>query len=108
MQRLIERDRPEMVGAAQRMTEKQAKNLLARTDRVFRKTQEAAIQESKVREKAQRLGAMEDFDLYQRLAGEAEARATQARQRMTATERRQTPPWKSLDVPEQDLVILRR
>lgn len=108
MQRLIERDRPEMVGAAQRMTEKQAKNLLARTDRVFRKTQEAAIQESKVREKAQRLGEMGDFELYQRLAGEAEARATQARQRMTAMERRQIPPWKSLDVPEQDLVILRR
>jgi len=107
MQRLIERDRPEMVGAAQLMTEKEAKNLLARTDRVFRKTQDAAIQESKVREKAQRLGQMEDFELYQRLAGEAEARATQARQRMTATERRQTPPWKLLDVPEQDFIFIR-
>jgi len=37
---------------------------------------------------------------YRDLAGEAEARNTQARMKMNAKERRETPPWMTLDVPE--------
>lgn len=42
---------------------------------------------------------------YRRLAGETEARAVEARMRMTAQERRQTPPWKSYDVPEEQQTV---
>lgn len=38
---------------------------------------------------------------YRDLAGEAEARNTQARMKMSAKERRETPPWMTLDVPER-------
>ena len=45
------------------------------------------------------------FDLYNRLAGEAESRATQARIGMTPEQRAQTFPLKSYDVPKEKLII---
>ena len=45
------------------------------------------------------------FKAYQRLAGEAEARNVQARLDMTPEERAATPPWKTLDVPEDELIL---
>jgi hypothetical protein len=42
---------------------------------------------------------------YRRLAGEAEARATQARMNMTAEQRRATFPEESYDVPLNELII---
>jgi hypothetical protein len=42
---------------------------------------------------------------YQNLAGEAEARATQARMNMTAEQRRATFPEESYDVPLNELII---
>jgi hypothetical protein len=45
-------------------------------------------------------------DWYMRLAGEVEARNVQARQGMTAAERRATPPWETQDTPD-DMQILR-
>jgi len=42
---------------------------------------------------------------YQRLAGEAEARATQARRNMTADERRAKFPYESYDVPINQLIL---
>lgn len=44
-------------------------------------------------------------DAYQRLAGEAEARAVQERLRMTPEQRKQTFPLKSYDVPIKDLIF---
>ncbi len=44
------------------------------------------------------------FYNYERLAGEAEARNVQTRMDWTPEQRRETPPWKSLDVPEEDLI----
>ena len=44
------------------------------------------------------------FDQYQRLAGEAEARNVQTRMDWTPEQRRETPPWASLDVPEDELI----
>jgi hypothetical protein len=41
---------------------------------------------------------------YKRLAGEAEARAVQARLGMTKEQRRQTYPFKSYDVPVNELI----
>lgn len=45
------------------------------------------------------------FDLYQRLAGEAEARATQSRMNLTQEQRRATFPEESYDVPINELII---
>lgn len=41
---------------------------------------------------------------YKRLAGEVEARNVQKRMNMTPEERRATPPWETLDVPESELI----
>lgn len=45
------------------------------------------------------------FDLYQRLAGEAESRAVQSRMNMTPEQRRATFPEESYDVPLNELII---
>lgn len=45
------------------------------------------------------------FRLYERLAGEVEARAVQKRQRLTAEERRARPPWLDYDVPEGEQIV---
>ena len=42
---------------------------------------------------------------YKRLAGEAEARNVQTRLDYTPEQRRATPPWKTLDVPEDELIV---
>ena len=44
-------------------------------------------------------------DAYMKLAGEAEARATQARMNMTPAERRATFPYDSYDVPVDQLIV---
>jgi len=53
--------------------------------------------------------AKRDLDIkpheaYERLAGEAEARNVQTRMDWTPEQRRETPPWASLDVPEDELI----
>jgi hypothetical protein len=45
------------------------------------------------------------FDLYQRLAGEAEARAVQSRMNMSPQDRRATYPYQSYDVPLNQLIV---
>jgi hypothetical protein len=40
---------------------------------------------------------------YQRLGGEAEARNVETRMDLTPQQRRDNPPWKTLDVPEDEL-----
>jgi hypothetical protein len=56
-----------------------------------------------------RLGKLPKVDTaqeaYRRLAGEAEARATQARMNMNAAERRAKFPYDSYDVPVSDLIV---
>ena len=47
------------------------------------------------------------FELYQKLAGEAEARNVEARLDFTPEQRRATPPWQTLDVPEDELIVRR-
>jgi hypothetical protein len=43
--------------------------------------------------------------LYRRLAGEAEARAVQARMNMSPAQRRATFPFDSYDVPQNALIV---
>ena len=45
------------------------------------------------------------FRNYERLAGEAEARNVQTRLGMDQAERREYPPWETLDVPENELQV---
>ena len=44
------------------------------------------------------------YEQYQRLAGEAEARNVQSRMDLTTQQRRDSPPWKTLDVSEDELI----
>lgn len=48
------------------------------------------------------------FEIYQSLAGEIEARNTQARQNMTPEERRKTPPENTADVKRDDAIVVMR
>lgn len=50
-------------------------------------------------------GVASPEEAYARLAGEAEARNVQSRMNMTMPERLATPPWKTLDVPEEQLIV---
>ena len=45
------------------------------------------------------------YDLYKKLAGEAEARAVQSRMNMTDAERRAKFPYESYDVPINELIV---
>ena len=45
---------------------------------------------------------------YRLSMGEAEARNTEARMNMTPEQRRATPPWETLDVPEDELIVRMR
>ena len=48
------------------------------------------------------------YDQYRRLAGEAEARNVQARRDFTPEQRAAQPPWQTLDVPEDELIVRTR
>lgn len=42
--------------------------------------------------------------IYRRLAGEVEARNVERRMDMTVEQRRALPPWRTIDVPEQEII----
>jgi len=107
MQRMMEEKDPAMRGIESAITPNQAKSLVRKTNKVLSETQDDVVKAAKVQEKYRELNAKSDFDLYQRLAGEAEARAVQKRMNLTPTERRQNPPWQLLDVPEQEFIFRR-
>lgn len=48
------------------------------------------------------------FRAYQRMLGEVEARAVQARADLTPEQRRMRAPWLDYDVPESDLIVIDR
>ena len=48
---------------------------------------------------------MDSFTRYERLAGEAEARNVETRINMTPEQRRAKAPWRTLDVPESELIV---
>jgi len=105
MQRMIEDDRPDMRNAATSMSPEEAKKALRKADKVFRETQESAIAASKLDDLRKTLEEKSDYELYQRILGEAEARAVEKRMNMTPQERRRTFP--SYDVPLNEIIIRR-
>ena len=50
--------------------------------------------------------ALAPHERYRRLAGEVEARNTQARQAMTDAQRRATPPSQTADVADSDVIVM--
>lgn len=60
-----------------------------------------------ITKKYDELEKMDDFEIYQRLGGEVEARNVQKRHHMTPEERAATPPWETLDVPEDEIIVNR-
>jgi len=103
MQRMIEADRPDMRGAADAMSQAEAKKALRKADKVFRETQESAIATNKLDDLRKTLEEKSNYELYQRILGEAEARAVEKRMNMTPQERRATFP--SYDVPLNEIII---
>ena len=103
MQRMIEADRPDMRGAADAMSPAEAKKALRKADKVFRETQESAIATNKLDDLRKTLEEKSNYELYQRIFGEAEARAVEKRMNMTPQERRATFP--SYDVPLNEIII---
>jgi hypothetical protein len=55
--------------------------------------------------KQKQLERLSDQDIYERLAGEAEARAVQARRNLTPQQRAARPFWMDFDVPESDQIV---
>jgi hypothetical protein len=106
MQRMIEADRPDMRDAADAMSPTEAKKALRKADKVFRETQESAIAANKIDDLKRTLEAKSDYELYRRLGGEAEARLTEQRMKLTPQQRRETFP--QYDVPLNEIIITRR
>lgn len=61
----------------------------------------------KIYEAEGKIKDLTSYDKYQRLAGEAEARNVETRKNMTPDQRAAKPPWQTLDVPENELIIHR-
>jgi len=106
MQRMIEADRPDMRNAAEIMPPEEAKKILRKTDKVFRKTQESAIAAGKIDDLKRTLEEKSDYELYRRLGGEAEAFLVEKRRNLTPQQRRETFP--QYDVPLNEIIITRR
>ncbi|CAN7347361.1 hypothetical protein LJR074_001989 [Acidovorax sp. LjRoot74] len=71
-----------------------------------RKMSKAYREMAEARERMGRYGMRGPSQAYNDLAGEVEARNTQARQGMTDAERRATPPSKTADVAEPDVIVV--
>ena len=89
------------------------KNSSARVDRVRQRIKNTDIPKKrqmlkKADDRRESFYNTSDYDLYHKLAGEAEARATEKRQALSAAERRNRPFWRDLDVSEDELIAVRR
>lgn len=70
-----------------------AKNAQKRAMTQIKKTDEAAQQYRELGQKQKRFSELSDFEVYRRLAGEAESRLTQAREGLTMEQRRANYPF---------------
>ena len=84
--------------------QKALKSKIGKLERQKKKHQEGNQQYRAIQGEIDNLKKKTDFELYQRLAGEAESRNVQTRLDWTPEQRRATPPWQSLDVPEGELI----
>jgi hypothetical protein len=68
------------------------------------KDQKAALQDVDL----SKLTTADKYEIYRHLAGEAEARNVQTRMDFTPKERAARPPWTTLDVPEDELIVRKK
>ena len=83
------------------------KKEIRKLERQRDKFSKASRQYADVERKINKLDGMNNRQLYDRIAGEAEARNVEARRAMTPEERNATPPWETLDVPENEIFTRR-
>jgi hypothetical protein len=75
-----------------------------KAERQFKKHEKGFKEHSKTERHFKKLEGLSPMEKYQRLAGEAESRNVEKRRGWTPEQRRATPPWESLDVPESELI----
>lgn len=98
-------------GTARQMMPENSKEILARRQEILDRIT-AAPDDTDVSALWDQLDAMEENpaitaeDRYRRLAGETESRNTQARQKLTAAERRATSPEATADVKASDVIVV--
>tara|TARA_R110002020_G_scaffold98287_4_gene234165 strand:- start:1461 stop:2972 length:1512 start_codon:yes stop_codon:yes gene_type:complete len=92
---------------------KTLKNHLRRAEYALNKFDRPQIQKIRKAEEAIKVSQQslnrpltteEKYEIYSRLAGEAEARNVQTRMDFSPQERKEKPPWRTLDVPEDELI----
>lgn len=88
----------------QQYSQKDLNNVYRRSDRQLDKIRDDYFKMRKTAQKYQELGKLSDYQLYERIAGEAEARLVEARTPMSPSERRAQFPFRQLDVPYNELL----
>jgi tRNA G18 (ribose-2'-O)-methylase SpoU len=83
---------------------KHIKSQYKKAERQFKKYESEFKEYGKTERHFNKLDKMSPMEKYQRLAGEAESRNVETRRDWTPEQRRATPPWESLDVPENELI----
>ena len=84
---------------------KQNKAAYRKAERIFKKNEGDFKSAQETKRKWDRLDKLTDFEKYERLAGEAEARNVQTRMDYTPEQRKAAAPWTTLDVPENELIV---
>ena len=94
-----------------RLTGKPDKNM-AKRDAIFKANKEFGFDDLENKRLQEIEPLLDDssflqptYNAYQRLSGEAEARNVQSRLEFPMELRKQRPPWETLDVPENELIV---
>ena len=83
---------------------KHIKSQYKKAEREFKKYEPEFKKYAQEERRFSKLESMSNREKYDRLAGEAESRNVETRIDWTPEQRRATPPWESLDVPEDELI----
>lgn len=84
---------------------KELQSRIRKLERQRGKYQDDAREHSALDRKFKQSKQQSDREVYQHLAGEAEARNVEKRLNMSMDERINTPPWQTLDVDENKLIV---
>ena len=83
---------------------KKIRSEYSKAARKFKKLEPDFKEYKQTERKFENIEGLSDYEKYKRLAGEAEARNVEKRIDWTPEQRRNTPPWETLDVPENELI----
>ena len=92
---------------------RQLRNMVAALQREAGRSRQELQALERLKAEASKAGRIEEitglkspFEVYQALAGEIEARATQARMNLTAEQRRERSPRRDLDVSQEEAIVI--